>query len=131
MEFIGNNNDLFNLLKSEKIAIRNSVIVRINIFLSDGLLIIEIDFLYSKGQSLRLSFSKIKEYSFYHNSSYTFKYVENFNLIKDKGHFYLTLDPENELADHIEESDQDFILFEEFEAFYIDRIHQYPTDPVM
>jgi len=104
------------------IHIISSSVKRFNIFISDDEgLTIEIDFelLYDLGSVLRVRFKRVKEYSFYWNSTHNFYYVERFKLIRKTDLFYLSLDPEDESSLDISENDQDFILFSGFEAWYV------------
>ena len=123
MKLIGKDEVLFELLKDVEIRILDSMIKKINIF-TQGVedLYIEIDFDYSqyKGYYLRLRFSGIKEYSFYHSNLHTFRYVECFKLIKDNELFYLSLDPEDEFSTVASDIDQDLIVCSSFEGYFID-----------
>jgi hypothetical protein len=122
MKFIGKDEVLFELLKDVQIRLLDSMIKRINIF-TQGIeeLYIEIDFDYSQYQGcyLRLKFSDIKEYSFYHNNTHTFSYVECFKLIKDGEFFYFSFDPEDEFSTVASETDQDLIVCGSFEGHFI------------
>jgi hypothetical protein len=120
MELIEKDEALFDLLKDVTVRILDAEIVRINIFTeSIGTLCIEIDFKY-RDQNLRLKFSGIKEYSFYHNDTYLLRYVECFKLIKVDGFFYLSLDPEDEFSQSPNDNDQDLILCKSIEGYYVD-----------
>jgi len=123
MELIGNDEVLFELLKTWEVTIHDSVVKRINIFIEEtNGLHIEIDFddAKYKGNYLRLRFSGIKEYSFYHNNTYHFYNVESFKLIKDGEFFYLSLDPEDESSTFATDHDQDLIVFKSFEGYFIE-----------
>jgi hypothetical protein len=124
MKLIGKDHILLERLTSD-IYILSSSIKSFNIFTTDeDELIIEVVFelLYNPGSFLKLRFMGIKEYSFYWNSTYNFYYVETYKLIKKQDLFYISFDPEDETSLDISEADQDFILFNGFEGYYIDPI---------
>jgi len=131
MKEIGKDETLFNLLKSD-IRILDALVKRINIFTikreaHDGYdeyeeLCIEVDFHDAsyKGSKLMLRFLGIREFSFYHRYDHTFRYVENYTLLKHDDLYYLCIDPEDEWSPLISENDQDFILFESFEGYFVE-----------
>jgi len=120
MKYLAKDNELFDLLKSFQVRILDSSILKINIFIQDHQLFIEMDFAPIKGEIFRLRFYDIKEYSFYHRHDHHFRYVENFSLLKSGDLFYFTFDPEDERLMAISENDQDFILFGSFEGYLLD-----------
>ncbi|WP_423147024.1 hypothetical protein [Rubrolithibacter danxiaensis] len=111
MNQVEKNNALFELLKTD-ISIVSSQIIGLNIHLQNFTLTIDIDFIMSKviGGHLKLTFTDIKEYSFYHNSDYTFYNVEDYKLLKKGDLFYISFDPDNENASSISKDDNDLIL---------------------
>ncbi|WP_419788812.1 hypothetical protein HDF24_07475 [Mucilaginibacter sp. X4EP1] len=66
-----------------------------------------------------MRFKGVKEYSFYWNIRHSFYHVETYKLIKKEDLFYVSFDPEDESLLDTSEGDQDFILFSEFEGYYI------------
>jgi hypothetical protein len=120
MKYLAKDNELFDLLKSFQVCILDSSILKINIFIQDHQLFIEMDIAPIKGEIFRLRFCDIKEYCFYHRHDHHFRYIENFNLLKSGDLFYFTFDPEDERLMAISENDQDFILFGSFEGYLFD-----------
>ena len=120
MKLIQKQADLFDLIKKEKVKIRDSQIAKICISSLNNEALIEVDLLHSNRDVIRLRFSKIKEYWFYHSSRYIFYNVESFKLIRSGGLFFISFDPEDEGSLEMSENDQDSILFEDFEAYYLD-----------
>ena len=120
MKLIGRDNALFNTLIKEHLIVDSSII-RIDIFVKDFELIIEIDLkiLYPQSNYLKLRFLQIEEYSFYHKSNYFFYNVETYKLIKTVDHFFISFDPEDQEALDVSENDQDSILFGRFEGYFI------------
>jgi hypothetical protein len=121
MEVIGKNEILFELIQTGKMRIRDSEVTRINIFLENWELCIEIDFEYFEKEYFRIRFSGVKEYFLYYNSNYTFYIVEAFKILKNNDLYYITFDPEDERDAEISENDQDYIRFKDFEAYAIDK----------
>jgi hypothetical protein len=123
MKFIARDNTLFDILIKEH-SIADSSIIKINIFVKDYALIIEIDLkvLYPQNNYLRLRFLEIEEYSFYHKSNYFFYNVERYKLIKTADHFFISFDPEDEKILSVSENDQDSISFGSFEGYSIDSL---------
>jgi hypothetical protein len=129
MKYIERDEALFVLLKEGEIVLRDSSIKRINIFIEEieggagweGLYI-EIDFADPSylNQYLRLRFSGINEFSFYHHYTHNFRYIENFTLLKHENQYYFSFAPEDERSPTISENDQDLILFENFEASMVE-----------
>jgi len=121
MKFIGKDNLLFDILKKDGRLISSSI-VRIDVFIENFELIIEVDLklIYSEENSIRLRFSKVKEYSFYYNSNYRFYTVESYKLIMHGNLFFISFDPEDETSCSISENDQDSIMYGSFEAFIIE-----------
>jgi hypothetical protein len=123
MKLIGKNDVLFKQLKDVEIRILDSMIKKINIFTqeTEGLCI-EIDFDSSQYQNcyLRLRFSGIKEYSFYHNDTHLFQYVECLKLIKHNELFYISLDPEDEFSVIASDNDQDLVVCRFIEGYFVD-----------
>lgn len=115
---IGRNEILFGALSTE-VSILSSKIDRINIFLKDSNLLLEIDLriLYNENEFLKLIFSGIREYSFYHNSDYLFYNVEEYKFLRSNGLYYLSFDPEVNSMTEISENDGDFVLFENIEGY--------------
>ncbi|MES2274751.1 MAG: hypothetical protein V4592_01930 [Bacteroidota bacterium] len=129
MIYLAKDEALFELIKNGKIALRDSKIKRINVFIEEiegfegsEVLYIEIDFADRSylGQYLRFRFSGINEFSFYHHYTHNFRYVENFTLLKHENQYYFSFDPEDERSLTISENDQDIILFENFEASMVE-----------
>jgi hypothetical protein len=85
-------------------------------------LCIEIDFHDAsyKGSKLMLRFLGIREFYFYHRYDHNFRYVENYTLLKHDDLYYLCIAPEDEWSPLISENDQDFILFESFEGYFVE-----------
>lgn len=122
MELIGKDEVLFELLKNVKIRILDSMVKKINIFIENvDDLFIEMDFdhLQFQGYYIRIRFSGIKEYSFYHHHHYIFRNVENFTILRHDGLYYLSITPDDERSSLISEDDQDFILCSSFEAYFL------------
>jgi hypothetical protein len=70
-------------------------------------------------QKMKLVFKKVLQYNFYYDSSFAFYNVESFKFfpIEEKGQFYLSLAPDDEVA-AISEDDEDFILAENAILYY-------------
>jgi len=123
MDLIGRDEILFDLLKNAELRILDAVVKKINIFVvgTKGLCI-EVDFYHPQydGRNLRLRFLGIKEYSFYHNDSHIFYNVECYKLIMDGELYYLSLDPEDEFSTEASDSDQDLIVFRNFEGLFLE-----------
>ena len=121
MNQIWKNDNLFELLRTE-ISILSSQITGFNIHVKDFSLIIEVDIklLYGKEECLKLIFSDIKEYAFYHNSNYTFYNVEAYKLLKKENLFYISFDPEEEDISNISKDDNDLILCGDIEGYFIE-----------
>lgn len=119
MRYISENDTLFDLLESE-VSIVSSQILGINIHLKDFILVIEVDIklLYGKEDHLKLIFSGIKEYSFYHNSDHIFYNIEVYKLLKKGKLFYISFDPYESDLSEISEKDNDLILCENIEGYF-------------
>jgi len=118
MKFLGKDNILFEQLTQE-LSILSSQIIGFNIKTKDDSFIIEVEIklLYSKGDCLKLVFSKIKEYAFYNNSSNDVYYIEDYKLMQKNNLYYISFDPDgNDLAD-VSDDDNDFILCENMEGY--------------
>ncbi|WP_437922445.1 hypothetical protein [Sphingobacterium sp. LRF_L2] len=118
MKFLGKDNILFEQLTQE-LSILSSQIIGFNIKTKDYSFTIEVEIklLYSKGNCLKLVFSKIKEYAFYNNSSNDVYYIEDYKLMQKNNLYYISFDPDaNDLAD-ISDDDNDFILCENMEGY--------------
>ena len=122
MKFIGKDKILFENLKKSEFRILDAEVKRVNIFTQDFGLYIEIDFAHEqyKEYHLRLRFSSIKEYSFYHNDTHYFYTVECYKLIMDGEYFYLSLDPEDEFSIIPSDNDQDIVVCKNFEGYLIE-----------
>lgn len=118
MKFLGKDNLLFELLTQE-LSILSSKITAFNIKTKDDFFIIEVDInlLYSKGDCLKLIFSKISKYAFYNNSVDDVYYIEDYKLMKKNNLYYISFDPDsNDLTD-VSDDDNDFILCESMEGY--------------
>jgi hypothetical protein len=121
MKFIGKNENLFKKLCSE-IYIISASINQFNIFVNaEGGLVIEIglELLYNEQSHCKLTFSKIEEYSFSWNSKFNFYNIEQYKLLRKENLFYISFDPDEETGDEISDTDHDFILFADFEGYYL------------
>jgi hypothetical protein len=122
MNLIGKNEVLFEELKSFRVRILDSKISKILIYTQNVEdLIIEIDFdqRMFEGYAFKLKFSGIKEFFFYHTDTSTFRIVENYTLLRAGDLYYLSVDPEDDRSAVISENDQDFILCNEIEGYFI------------
>lgn len=111
MKLIGENDTLLEFLSGEYSLISSSL-YKVDLFKEENELIIECHFkiIYSKPENLiKIRFSGIKEFSFYHNSDYDFYNVESLKFLKSNDSIYLSLDP-YEMDIDISKNDQDFIL---------------------
>src|SRR5688572_16624817 len=121
MKNIGKNDELINLLSGD-LSLLSSKLYRIDIHNDATLgLVIElyIELLYAKtDKQIKLVFSGIEEYSFYHQQAHYFYNIEQYKFFKEDNHFYISLDPYTE-DEVISPEDQDFILSTGIEGYYI------------
>ena len=121
MKSIGLNDELKNFLRSKKISLISSQLLQINIFVQDFLLCVEV-YLSVTGSKethqIKLKFSDVKEYSFYHGSESYFYNVEIVKFFSQNDLIYISFDPHDE-EEIISPEDQDCILGKNVEGFLI------------
>jgi hypothetical protein len=120
MEHLGEDEVLYEVLNA-RVSILSSQIIEISICLKNYQLQIEIGIKLltrKKDECLRLIFSDIKEYGFYHNSNHIFYNIEDYKLLRKEGLYYISFDPEVSEMTMISESDNDFILCGSIQGFF-------------
>lgn len=119
MEFIGKQENIVDKLQSE-LTLLSSRIERVNIYVNDHILCIDIDveLAYKKnGNKILLKFIDVLEYSFFYRSHRYFYNVEIFKLFKTDNYFYVSFDPLDE-SENISEDDQDYIKAKNIEGYF-------------
>ncbi|MEZ2444310.1 hypothetical protein AB6805_21450 [Chitinophaga sp. RCC_12] len=112
MEYIDKNEGLINYLSGE-FSLLSAKLYKVDIYndIKSALVIdLYLELLYTKVNNLvRLTFTEIDEFSFYHHRSNYFYNVERYKFFKNDNSIYLCLDPyeENQI---ISREDQNFIL---------------------
>ncbi len=116
MNVVGKNEELLEYLSSKNFHILSSVLSRIDIFADSFKLTIDLHFKLEHDHALKIRFTDILEYGFYHNKSCYFYNVERCKFFKKGDTFYISLDPADEF-EVIQENDQDFILCRDVEGY--------------
>lgn len=118
MRKIGTGATLFNFFSNNR-SLSSSQLYRIDVFVKNEILAIDlyINLMYSKEQ-VKLSFSGIKKYSFYHTSNWIFYDIEIIKFFQNGEGVYICLDPVDE-SEHISDDDNDYILCDEVEGFIV------------
>lgn len=99
--------------------IHDSTISRFDIYEHEYQLCIDVYFISIKGgKQLKIHFTGIIRYQFSYSNNYNFYTVESYKFFKSKEGYYISLAPFNEL-DEISEEDEDLILCEHIEGFFI------------
>ena len=121
MRYINKNGELINTL-SGSLSLLSARLYRINIYNDANLgLLIElyIELLYAQtDKQIKLVFSGVEEYSFYHQQAHYFYYVERYKFFNADNRFYISLDPYTE-DETISPEDQNFVLSTEVEGYFI------------
>jgi hypothetical protein len=120
MEPHTNNNKQYDLPNGHEI-IRDSSISKIFIRKEEDSLDIDITFLLASWRSdivktLTVRFKQVSEYEFYWNDKIEFYTVSHYVFEKADDHYYISLDPYNDLNGRHEE-DQDIVLCKDIEVF--------------
>lgn len=109
-------NDFFAKNAICEFSIFSASIYKINIHMDEHLIInVYLKLMYPRGKYLKISFLKVKEYSFFWNESYIFYNIETLKFFKKDNLFYISFDPDGN-DDSISKNDQDFILCESIEG---------------
>jgi hypothetical protein len=122
MELFCINNEIFEK-EIDRFPLLDSILVSLQVYSSETEgVCIELVFDISHrrhNKRMKLVFKKVLQYSFYYDSSFAFYNVESFKFfpIEDKGQFYLSLAPDDEVAE-ISDDDEDFILAENAVLYY-------------
>ncbi|MEC5143657.1 hypothetical protein [Chitinophaga sp. 212800010-3] len=121
MKAINKNRDLIKYLSGE-FSLLSSKLYKIDIYndaKSDLIIDLYLELLYAKGDNrIKLAFTGIEEFSFYHHHSSYFYNVERYKLLEINDRFYLCLDPSEEV-ENISTEDQNFILSRDVYGFFI------------
>ncbi|MBL7697593.1 MAG: hypothetical protein JNK79_05525 [Chitinophagaceae bacterium] len=108
MKILSSDEALINFFSGDK-SLTSAKLTRIDIFSKDGFLLIDLYFELLSNDKIKLTFTDVKEYSFYHSSKHAFYYVEILKFFKEQQSIYISLDPVDE-TEGISEKDNDFIL---------------------
>lgn len=106
--------DVLNFLSEER-SLTSSTLYKIDIYLENKSLLLDLYFEFPSMERIRLRFSEIKEYSFYYNSAYVFYNAEIVKFFKSDESFYISLDPVDE-SENISPDDNDYILSSKVES---------------
>lgn len=110
--------DVINFLSGKK-SLTSSVVYRIEIFMSEQGLNIDIYFkLIASDVRIKLTFSDIKKYSFSFTSDHYFYTVEIVKFFRSEQGVYISLDPADE-DESISSADLDYILCDHVEGFML------------
>ncbi|RAJ83329.1 hypothetical protein CLV59_103293 [Chitinophaga dinghuensis] len=121
MLYIDKNEGLINYL-SGKYSLISSKLYRMDIYndaKSDLIVDLYFELLYTPVNSrIKLTFTEIEEYSFYHHRSNYFYNVERLKFLRKDNFMYLSIDPYDE-DQNISIEDRDFILSKNVEGYFI------------
>lgn len=112
MVYIDKNEGLISYL-SKEFSLLSSKLYKVDIYndiKSELVIDLYLELLYTKANNLvRLTFTEIEEFSFYHHRSSYFYNIERYKFFKNDNSIYLCLDPYEE-DQIISREDQNFIL---------------------
>lgn len=123
MEYIGKNETLIEQSFAGKYYILDSMITRIDIYLQEYIVFIDVYFSlpfhrFKADKILKLHFIDVSEYELAWDKNYTFYTIERYKFFKsDKGYF-LSIDPYLETNEVLEE-DRGIIFSDEVEGYFI------------
>lgn len=109
MLHLGENGNLLTFLQGE-FTLLNARLTKLDIYNNQQQqLVIDLYLTLLNKKTIRLRFTEIEEFSFYHTKGYSFYNVERYKFLQHNNQFYICLDPVDE-EQRIAVEDQDFIL---------------------